>query len=416
MIEFVSPVDEDEHPLQASLGLALAAPRRYQAFSMLGLHLDRTLRGTMEHLQSADHVQAATGRAFELAAYYADDVDTQAWCAAHQGRFLACVGIGFVCRLVKICDRIGAALLPLSLTAQGSFSRPPPAAADAELAALIRGDAGVGRAEALALVDAWPSPLLFAMECGFGGWALFHELLRLVWVHEVAHALCGHVNFVQDRLGFERLQETRAVPRETVRLDGMDIPRHWVLQSLETHADEFASDYCLSQMLIARDPISSMAAGRIDLATRLVLFNLAACVFAVLWAEGERDAPRVGGEDLIRAPGPAGTPIRPVDSTHPPAAFRYLRYRTLQQRALDRLAEREPEALGVRASVDAHSLAMLDGLARLDPRFDELRVVTPITAQTPQMQRLADYEDMMLDIGDLLAPSLRETGFLPRQP
>jgi hypothetical protein len=395
MIDFAFASDREPHPLQAALSLALAAPRRLEDRSDLALHMDRAMVGVEDHLQWLDHVQPATGREFDLAAYYADDLDTQAWCAAHDGRFLACIGMGFVCRLVKICDRIGAAILPLALKADGGFSRPAPAAFDGELAALIRGDIDVSRAEAQAIASAWPAPHAWGLQCGFGGWALFYDLLRLVWLHEMAHALCGHVAVVQDRLGLAGLQEFAAEREAAVRVQDLDLPRHLVLQAFETHADEFAAAYCIEQLLFVKDPPSAIAGPRVDLASRLVVFNLACCVFAVMWAYAER----------------AG---RPVDSSHPPADFRYLRFRTTHQRLLDEFHAQEPQAAGLRLKVDAHSFGLLEALESLDPRFGDLRVITPVVAQTPQMQRLADYEDLMLDIGELLAPWLREAGFLPR--
>lgn len=415
MIAFAFASDREAHPLQAALSLALAGPRRLEDRSDLALHLDRAMVGVEDHLRLLDHVQPATGREFDLAAYYADDVDTQAWCAAHEGRFLACVGMGFVCRLVKICERVGAALLPVALTADGSFARPAPAAVDEELVALVRGDADVSRAEAMAIASTWPAPHAWGLQCGFGSWALFYDLLRLVWLHEMAHALCGHVNVVQDRLGLAGLQELSAERQARVRVQDLDLPRHFVLQSFETHADEFATAYCVEQLLFVKDPASAIAGPRVDLATRLVVFNLACCVFAVMWAQAEH-----GGRPWTSpVPTPEqqaqGLRILPVDSSHPPADFRYLRFRTTHQRLLDEFHAQEPEAAGLRAKVDAHSFGMLAALERLDPSFGDLRVVTPLVAETPQMQRLADYEDLMLDVGDLLAPWLREAGFLPRR-
>ena len=414
MIEFVFASDREPRPLQAALSLALAAPRRLEDRSDLALHMDRAMVGVEDHLQWLDHVQPATGREFDLAAYYADDLDTQAWCAAHDGRFLACIGMGFVCRLVKICDRIGAALLPLALTADGSFSRPAPMGVDADLVALIQGDVDVSRAEAQAIAGTWPAPHAWGLQCGFGGWALFYDLLRLVWLHEVAHALCGHVAVVQDRLGLAGLQEFAAERQPTVRVQDLDLPHHFVMQAFETHADEFAAAYCIEQQLFVKDPVSAIAGPHVDLASRLVVFNLACCVFAVMWAQAERGGRTGMSYAPTREQQDQGLTFRPVDGSHPPADFRYLRFRTTQQRLLDEFHAQEPQAAGLRLKVDAHSFGMLEALERMDPRFGDLRAITPMVAKTPKMQQLADYEDLMLDVGDLLAPWLREAGFVPR--
>ena len=414
MIEFAFASDRDGHPMQAALSLALAAPRRFEARTVLAGHLDRAMIGMAEHLQQLDHVQPGSGRHFDLAAYYADDLETQAWCAMHEGRHLACIGMGFVCRLVKVCQRLGDALLPVALTTDGSFHRAPPAARDVDLCRLIDGDVDVGIAEAQAIVAGWPEPHAWGLQCGFGAWALFQDLLRLVWMHEMAHALCGHVGVVQDRLGLTRLHEFAAERQSTDRVPGLDLPRHLVLQALETHADEFAAAWCVEQLLDVKDPASAMAGPRVDLASRLVVFNLACCVFAVMWAEAERRE-RPGMSYMPpRHEQDRGVTFNPVDSSHPPAAIRYLRFRTTHQRLLDALAAQEPQAGGLRLKVDAHSFGMLAALERLDPRFGELRVVTPMMAETPQMQRLADYEDLMLDVGDLLVPWVTQAGFVPR--
>ena len=163
-----------------------------------------------------------------------------------------------------------------------------------------------------------------------------------------------------------------------------------------------------------KDPVSAIAGPHVDLASRLVVFNLACCVFAVMWAQAERGGRTGMSYAPTREQQDSGLTFRPVDGSHPPADFRYLRFRTTQQRLLDEFHAQEPQAAGLHLKVDAHSFGMLEALARLDPHFGDLRAITPMVAKTPKMQQLADYEDLMLDLGDLLAPWLREAGFVPR--
>ena len=103
----------------------------------------------------------------------------------------------------------------------------------------------VSRAEALKIVAGWPAADTCAAQLPLGGFALFYDLLRLVWLHEWAHALCGHAGLAHKELGLLRLHEFAAEREGEDVVEGLGFPRHEVMQALELHADGFATRYCV---------------------------------------------------------------------------------------------------------------------------------------------------------------------------
>jgi len=287
---------------------------------------------------------------------------------------------------------------------------------DEMLAALLSGDAEVSPAEAREIVAGWPAPGTRGAQIPLGAFALFHDLLRLVWLHEWAHALCGHAALVRDSLGLVRLHEFAADRAGNELVAGLGWPRHEVLQSIELHADEFATRYCVGQLLSGQDTVGELAGPSINLVERLVIFNLACCVFAVMWAEAEqRWQPGIS----FYPPRPSLDSDRPeplyvsYPTSHPPAALRYMRFRDFQQEQVMQYALRNPKAATLGPAIDGHSFLMLEALAPLHPRFWRLRDDTPGPARTPEVGRLIAYETHLLKIGRALAPLLEKTGYVP---
>jgi hypothetical protein len=238
-----------------------------------------------------------------------------------------------------------------------------------------------------------------------------------VWLHEWAHALCGHVAFVASDLHFSQLDEFSAQRLGCKDLGKLKYPRNHILQALELHADEFALRYCVGEILWGYDPIGQMAGPHVDLIERLLIFNAACSVFAIVWSLGEqRFSP---GMTFYPPPQPLDDePDEPdpmfvtVKATHPPAALRYLRFRTFQSNLTREYAQQKalPKLL---TAVDAFSFRFVTSAARLDGHFYDLRVVTPVVAGTPTMKRLDAYEAYLLKIGAEIEPRIVELGFVP---
>jgi hypothetical protein len=419
-LSFTLRSPSDMSPLAAgddALAIALAAPRPWVASNALTAHLDQAMGWVGVDMLLRDHVQAGSGRDFHCLSYYADDPDVTACCAAHDGTFLATLGIDFVHRMVVASQRIADAVLPFDLSATAPAAERPPARADRTLLQLLHDDAPVPTDWVTRAVAAWPDARTRGLQTRLGGFALFYDLLRLVWLHEWAHALCGHATFAREQLGLARLHEFSAERMADATDAVSGLPRHEVMQALEMHADEFALRYCVGEITAGNDPVAEIAGPRIDLLERLSIFNLACCVFAVMWSSAEQRLlpeltfylPRAQRE---RGEGPHFVPYR---SSHPPAALRYLRFRNLQRNLLEAWSGSEPRAAALRSSVDAHSFLMLNDLAGLDPSFADLKKNTPGVAATPETDLLADYEEHLVSIGGALAPALCECGFLPRE-
>jgi hypothetical protein len=405
-----------EHPSYDALEIALAAPEPYVARNALTRHMDEALTWTKIDLDLRNHVNLASGRGFDVLSYYADDPDVLAWCTVHGTTYLATLGAAFVRRLAKVSQRIGDAVLPLAPRTEATTVQRVPVARDSDLGLLLDGDAEVSEAEALQIAATWPPADVRAAQLPLGAFALFNDLLRLVWLHEWAHALCGHVALAKDQLGLATLHEFAADRAGDQLVEGLGFPRHEVLQALEMHADEFAVRYCVGKLLWGQDPVGDLAGPNVNLVERLVIFNLACCAFAVMWESAEQRY----------QPGMTFYPSREAEvpeedsrlfvtypTSHPPAALRYLRFRGFQRDLAMDYALREPQAARLPTLVDSLSWRMLEELGELDPRFFRLRVDTPMVARTPEMTRLEAYEAHLLKIGAVLGPFLEKTGFVP---
>ena len=127
-----------------------------------------------------------------------------------------------------------------------------------------------------------------------------------------------------------------------------------------------------------------------------MIFNLACCVFAVIWSSAEQRY-QPGLTFYPTRPPLASNDPEPLfvtfPTSHPPAALRYMRFRDFQGDLTLRFASHNPGAAPLSAQVDAHSFLLLDELADLDPRFYQLRVHTPGISKTPEVKRLIAYEE-----------------------
>lgn len=415
-IEFIGPSGGNVSPEFEALRASVGAPPPWFDTSALSSHLSQAMWFPARFFSSQQHLNAQSGRPFSLWAYYADDPDVIAYCVADEDRHLATIGTQFVWRLVRICDRLAEALsrrprIGVARAEQPKLSHDP------EFAALLAGDIAVSRDEAVAIAARWPEPGREGQQLELGPYALFHDLVRLIWVHEWAHALTGHVRFASRDLQLMALPEMSAERSQLQSASADRPPAHEVFQAIELHADEFAVRYCAQQILWGYDPIGRMAGPRVDLVDRLLIFNTAFCVFAVLWWIAERRY--TPGESFYAKrtfeDAPEGAPARTFETfttTHPPAALRYLRFRDFERELAAQAGAQYGGSLS--ALVDAVSFGFLnEALTDLDEYFGTFLAVTPGLAKTPTMKTLIDYESHLLRLNKYLEPHLIELGYVP---
>ena len=416
-LHFIWPADPPrDRTAFDRISLALVAPPPYTGNNALTRHLQRALMGPVEHLTMLGHVNRERGVAFNCFAYYADDPEAVASCSMRDDVYLASIGAPFVWRLVKICDRLGPALarrprVPKRPEAPGRLTPDP------ELAGLLDGTIDVSEAEAVRIAGAWPDAATLSADIELGEYALFYDLIRLVWLHEWAHALCGHVAASAGALQLTQLPEFSKARAENVPLGATGYSRLEILQALEMHADEFATRYCVQQLLWGVDPIGQLAGPKVDLIDRLLIFNVACCVFAVVWALAEqRYSPGMSFYPpalplTSNEPDPLFTVIK---ASHPPAALRYLRFRDFQR---DLAAQYGGGGSHLSPMVDAVSFGFIDTLGQANPHFFDLQNKTPMLVKTPTHKRLIAYETHLLGLDPILSPLLVRGGFVPtRQP
>jgi hypothetical protein len=280
-----------------------------------------------------------------------------------------------------------------------------------ELSRLVAGELDVSPAEADQIVNAWPDANLEGGELPLGPFALFYDLVRLIWAHEWAHALCGHVDVASEMLGFGRLHEFSSDRPGGDVVPELGAPRAEVLQAMESHADEFATRLCVGEILWGHDPVGRLAGPKINLVERMVFFNVACSVFAVIWALQER---RYAREDTFFPPPREADPnapdllFVPLRSSHPPAVLRYMRFRDFA----GQIGSEYAPQLGPAAN--ATTTSYIDAsLSKMSPHFHHLLTVSPGIARTPTQTRLMAYERHLLEIGVPLGPLLEAHGYVP---
>jgi hypothetical protein len=424
-IDFIWPdLSLCEHPEFDKITLALVAPQPYLTNNSLSEHMHKAIRHDVHYLSALHHVNEKSGKEFDCFSYYADDPDVIAFSAAHENVFLVTVGISFVRRLAKICSRMAPMVRVqherLQLWYQHRGGEEPQSIQalkrDEVLSKLLEGNSAVTEAEAQEIVALWPPASTDHGQLELGEYVLFYDMIRLVWLHEWAHALCGHVTFAANELHLSQFDEFSKQRLNKKDLVELKYPRNDVLQSLETHADEFAVQYCVRQILWGYDPIGEIAGPDIDLIERLLLFNAACSVFAVVWSLGEqRFSPGMTfyppRQDLdSKEPDPMFATFK---ATHPPAALRYLRFRDFQSDVTREYAQQKALPM-LLAAVDTNAFWFVTTAARLDEHFYDLRAVTPVVVNTPTTKRLDAYQAYLLKIAsDIIEPRLVELAFLP---
>ena len=188
-IRFASPTSVGKRSADLEkLREALIAPPVYEAKNPISDHLWTAIWFPVADLTARQYVNRKMEREFECFSYYCDDPYVRAYCAAHGDSYMATLSIQFVRKLVKVCNRLAPALGRRPRNPKRPAKDGPALERDPILASLIDGDAEVSEAEALAIVSAWPAANTQGAQIEVGEYTLFYDLVRLIWLHEWAHA------------------------------------------------------------------------------------------------------------------------------------------------------------------------------------------------------------------------------------
>lgn len=411
-IDLVSP-DAPEHRFASVDGVRskLRLPPPFTDDGPVSKHLVTATFWLAAGLGARNHINLKRQSGFDCVSYYTDASGVVAYCAGAADGYVAIMGAPFVRRLVKISDLVAPSIRDFIDTLGAEAGEGAAAEPVQELTELVAGDLDVSQAEADQIVGAWPAANLEGAELPLGAFALFYDLVRLVWAHEWAHALCGHVDVAAEMLGFGRLHEFSSERPVADVVPELGHPRAEVLQAIESHADEFATRLCVGEILWGHDPVGRLAGPKINLVERMVIFNVACSIFAVVWALQEH---RYSGEDSFiprAADSERGAPdalFVPLRSSHPPAVLRYMRFRDFA----GQLGSNYAPELGPAAN--ALTTRYIDErLSVMSPHFHHLLYVSPGLAKTPIQKRLIAYERYLLEIGVPLGPLLEANGYVP---
>ena len=409
-IELVGPDSQRGKTLAEEIAQSWTLPAPYREDNLISQHLLSSVFMDTLRLSGRNHINLSTLEGFRCLSYYSEDEETGAHCSKEERGFAAVMSMPFIRRLIKISE-----LLRPALDQRGRVGRPSPGAASQpeiamnnELTTLLEGTTEVSQADALDIISGWP---LKGPQLDLGPYSVFYDLVRLVWVHEWAHALCGHVVVANQELGISRLHEFSAERADAVSADDVEFSSNEILQAMEMHADEFAVRYCINEIFYGHDPMADIAGPKIELVDRLLIFNTACCVFAVTWALGEK---QYAPEDTFYPRPSEGdqASFRITRSTHPPALVRYDRFRNFQ-RELTMLYGMKHGASGFLTSVDSLSFTFLETLGKVSPYFESLDASTPLIAKTPTQKTIEAYETHLLRLGPFISRKLEHAGYVP---
>ncbi|TPM30873.1 hypothetical protein [Mesorhizobium sp. B2-3-4] len=345
----------------------------------LGLHLLPVTMADADHFDSRDHVRE-DGKRLRCASFYVDRLDATAFAGVMESGAVAALDGGHVARMTCICDRLTPALRRVV----DPDPQPEPAR-DVQLVRLLRRLATPGWAQADEVAKGFPDPM--KQGAAYGGYMALSDLVRLIWVHEWAHILLGHVDIVSAMGQAGRLDEHSPRRADGAAIEGMPWPH--ILQAFELQADQFAVSFATQQILRGYDPAGAMAGPETNLIHRLCMLAAACAVFAV-------DAELKQG------------PRDPNTATHPSAALRYMCM--LQQ--IDGICVETDPGLGY-AQFAAFNL--IGDLARLCEDFHGLLEVTPMIAKTPKYKAMLQVADYLFNVGGRMDAVRRPYVYLPRR-
>ncbi len=383
--------EQSEHTWLVTVGEPAGLPPPYLEDNALTRHLLSALFFMSLELSHRNHVNPRA-EGFRSVAYVASDPSITACCTKVGDTHVVIVGVQWLFRLVGLCDRLRPALARRPRAGR-PVADETPAPASEELTELLWGRTDIEAAEALAIAESWPEAGAESLGIQMDAWTVFYDLVRLVFMHEWAHALCGHVGLFQQELGVMRFHESSVDRASEGDFGQLGFPTSEVMQCLEMHADEFSVRANVGELLYGYDPAGRVAGPKTDLIDRMLLYNTACCVFTVIWALDEL---KLQGDE---APATAGT--------HPPVGLRYDRFRNFQRQFS---ASYNPQLV---SAVDAFSFGFVDTLTDASGCFGGLAGWTPMLARTPAMKSHEAYEQYLMRIGPVLWEAIGEHAFRP---
>jgi hypothetical protein len=413
-IDFIGPGEGNTSETSlAELAAVPGLPAPYRKDNLLSKHLRNTVLFQAFEISGQHHINPVTGEEFRCVSYYSEDQKNTAVTSKEDFGYLAVMSMAFVRRLVKIVEKLRPALEQRPRADKSKEKKAEQKLEqDPELNRLLEGNLQVSEAEALDIVSRWPSPES-QTQTALDSFTIFYDAIRLIWVHEWAHALTGHATLLQEELGLSRLYEFSTERAGDSLYE--QFPRNEVFQALEVHADEFATRTCIRGILWYSDPVADIAGPFIDLMDRLLHFNVACCIFAIVWALQEK---KYSPDDTFRPPlrpltdEEEGPIFATTTSTHPPAALRYQNFRDFQREITADYRDAQGQT-HLSATVDAYSFQFVLKLGELSPYFYALEVVTPMIGRTPTAKVLGAYADHLVEVSMAIAPKLEQRYYLP---
>jgi hypothetical protein len=320
------------------------------------------------HFANEQH-RRADGQALHCLSVMASSIGTTAYAGVSDDKFHVVLGAEHVARIAFLCDRLTPAIRKTQ---------------DESIA--LGKDFGLQQVLRRFRIPTWEEaneaarnfPDTFSNGNPFGGYMVFHDAIRLIWVHEWAHVLLGHAA-VWDVFGPAGAFAEHSDARNSVFDDKLaGVPWAFALQSFELQADQFAARFLAQQILRGYDPASEMAGPSVDLVQRLAVLAAACGLLAIdtFLVDGERPA---------------------QNSSHPSAMLRYM---TMLHTIEETTMELAPE---VTPWVRVASFNLIRDLCELCGDFYPLMSVTPMIAKTPLYKDLCNVQDyLMVDVGQQL--------------
>jgi len=371
----------DEAPaILAASGVAPTQVLSLADGTHLGLHLLPIVMADATHFDGRMHARA-DGTPLICASAYVDGLGATAFAATSPAGAFAGMEGKHIARMACIADRLTPALQRL-----GQPQPRPDLTRDTRLVRLLRRLATPTWQEADVVASGFPDP--FRQGAQPGGYMVLADLARLIWVHEWAHLLLGHVDLVAALDGGATFDE-HAAAREKPAISIEGVPFAHMLQAFELHADQFAVSFATRQILDGHDPAGAMAGPGIDLIARLGALAAACAVFAV---DTEL---KQGARDFDTA-------------THPTAALRYMSM--LDQ--IESISVEYDPRLGY-ARFAAFNL--IGDLATLSEDFSPLLAITPMIAKTPARKNAIQVADYLFGIGARLDPLRQPFIYYPQR-
>lgn len=336
----------------------------------LGLHALPVPYSDAEYFAAEAH-RRADGHPLDCLSVMASSIGSSAYAGSENGILHAVVGAEYVSRIAVMCDRMTPVIRKMS----GYDAK---IRKDFTLQQILRRFRTPTWVEANEAAHGFPD----VMSNGhpFGGFMVFHDAIRLIWVHEWAHILLGHAE-IWNEFGASGILEEHSDARDTVLQNRIeDVPWAYALQCFELQADQFAARFLASQIIRGYDQAGQMAGPSVDLIQRLAVMAAACGLLSI-------DAYLV-------------QPERPPDqSSHPGAALRYM---TLLHTIEETTMRLEPRAL---PWLRPTAFKMISELSELCGDFFALLAATPMSAKTPMYKNLCEVQDyLMTEVGTTLWP------------